>query len=95
MHIFVDTVYCLDKRDTHVSSFPIAYSIDWSLILDIPSCKVDSKSTNQSSESLHRSKAAHASIWHTQVFISLRNVQHVLIDCLICNLLANIVNQLH
>jgi len=65
------------------------------VILDIPKLEVESKTINQSSKSLHRSKAAHVSMQPMQVLISLPNCRHVLIDCLICNLLANIVNRLH
>ena len=66
-----------------------------SVILYIPKREVESEAINQSSKSLCRSKAAHASIRPMQVLISLPNFRHVLIDRLICNLLANIVNQLH
>ena len=47
---FVHAVYCLDKRDTQVSSFRILHIIQFeeSVILNIPKCEVKSKTTNQS-----------------------------------------------
>ena len=61
------------------------------MILNLIKREVESKSKNQSSESLRRSKETHAS----QVLTSLPNFRHVLIDRLTRNLFANFLNQLH
>ena len=61
------------------------------MILDIRKREVESKSINQSSESLPMTRLSNAA----QVLISLPNCRHVLIDRLIRNLFANIVNLLH
>jgi len=59
------------------------------MILDIPKREVESKSINQSSESLPMTRMSNAAQ------VSLPNCRHVLIDHLIRNLFVNIVNLLH
>ena len=90
MCIFVHTVYCLDKRDSQVLSFQIAtaYYTIWQVR--------DSRCTSSVNQ-----LTSLASYWVGEkppmfpVLISLPNFRHVLIDRLICNLYANIVNRLH